>query len=90
MNVALVEKTPIATTLLLEGANVGQLWRMWTERTAEGQSLLGWILVWIALVLWWNFYRVITPKQHWARWATAFGVFMNSLVILTVLYWRYR
>lgn len=84
-----VTKTPIVTTLLLEGANVGQLWRIWTEGTAEGQSLVGWCLVWVALVLWWNFYRVVTPDQRTALWATAFGVLMNSLVIASVVYWRF-
>lgn len=85
-----VTKTPLATTLLLEGANVGQLWRMWTERTAEGQSLVGWILVWFALVLWWNFYRVVTPDQKIAKWCTALGILMNTAVIATVLFWRYH
>lgn len=40
-----VAKTPLVTTLLLENANVQQLWRMWHEHTAAGQSLWGWLLV---------------------------------------------
>lgn len=83
-----VEKTPIVTTLLLESANISQLHRMWTEWTAEGQSIWGWVMVNIALLLWLNFYLVITPKAKWAIWGTAFGIAMNSAVILTVLWFR--
>lgn len=88
-NQAVVKHTPIATTTLLEAANVQQLWRMWTEKTAAGQSLTAWISVNLALILWFNWYRVFTPDQKIAKWATAFGIFMNSLVILTVVYYRY-
>jgi hypothetical protein len=84
-----VEKTPLLTTLLLEGANVGQLHRMWTERTAEGQSLFAWLMVCAALILWANFFRVCAPDQKWARWASIFGVAMNLSVCLTVTYFRY-
>jgi hypothetical protein len=85
-----VDKTPIVTTLLLEGANVAQLIRMWTERSALGQSLVGWLSVSFALVLWYNFYRVVTPAARWARWATLFGIGMNALVCLSVMYFRLR
>lgn len=88
-NPRLVSKTPIATTFLLEGANVGQMVRMWTERTAEGQSLTGWLLVFVALVLWLNFFRVCTPEQKWAIRAQALGVGMNALVCLSVVYFRW-
>ena len=88
-NPAVVAKTPIVTTLLLETANMGQLIRMWTEWTADGQSLAAWICVNAALFLWLNFYRVCTPEQKWAIWATAFGVAMNSLVIASVVVFRY-
>jgi hypothetical protein len=85
----LVSYTPLVTTLLLEGANVGQLQRMWTERTAEGQSILSWILVFIALLLWHNFYLVCTPDQRKAIIAARIGMVMNATVVLTVAYFRY-
>lgn len=84
-----VSKTPILTVFLLESANVSQLIRMWTEKTAEGQSLWGWMMVSAALFLWCNFYRVCCPKEKWALWTTMFGIFMNALVILSVVYFRY-
>lgn len=86
-NERLVNLTPYFTTFLLEGANVGQLHRMWTEHTAEGQSLPAWLMVCAALVLWWNYYRVQDLPS--AKRATAFGVFMNVAVVLSVVYWRY-
>jgi hypothetical protein len=85
----LVDKTPIVTTLLLEAANLQQLHRMWTEGTAAGQSLTAWISVWFALVLWTNFYLVFNRDQKWAIRGTALGVFLNTCVILTVIYFRY-
>ena len=88
-NPAVVGKTPLLTTVLLEYANAGQLYRMWTERTAAGQSLWSWMSVGTALWLWCNFYRVCCPKEKFALGCTAFGVFMNGLVIATVIYFRY-
>lgn len=88
-NKAVVAKTPLVTTFLLEYANVGQLWRMWHEHTAAGQNLFSWMSVGLALWLWCNFYRVFNPEQKFALYCTMFGVFMNLLVILTVVYFRY-
>jgi len=85
----LVDKTPIVTTILLEAANLQQLWRMWTEGTAAGQSITAWVSVNIALLLWWNFYLVFNRDNKYAIWGTAVGVFLNSLVIATVAYFRY-
>lgn len=82
-----VDKTPIVTTVLLESANVQQLYRMWTEHSALGQSLTAWICVNVALLLWLNFYRV--KKLKWALYSTIFGVTLSSLVSLTVFYFRY-
>lgn len=78
--------TPIATTLLLEYGNIGQLWRMWTDRTAAGQELTSWLAVWMALLLWLNFYRA--HQLRGAFWATCAGVTLNTAVWLTVLYFR--
>lgn len=90
-NPSIVSKTPVLTVLLLEGANLSQLIRMWSERSAEGQSLGGWALVNLALLLWFNFYRVCVPRDQarWALWSTGFGVIMNASVILTVVWFRY-
>jgi hypothetical protein len=88
-NAKLVEKTPIVTTLLLEYANAGQVWRMWAERSAEGQSLAAWMAVSLALLLWLNFFRVCTPDRKWAFRCQLLGCAMNALVILTVIRFRY-
>lgn len=88
-NYSVVRNTPVVTTFFLEAANVGQILRMVKEQSALGQSLIGWALVWCALVLWWNFYRVCTPNERRAYWATLVGIAMNTCVILTVIYFRY-
>ena len=88
-NEKLVANTPFVTTLLLEGANIQQLFQMWTKWTAAGQSLTGWMSVGLALALWTNYYRVIAPVQNRkAFYVTLFGCFMNLSVILTVLFFR--
>jgi uncharacterized protein with PQ loop repeat len=84
-----VSMTPIATIFLLESANIGQIFHMWTERTAAGQSLSSWICVNVALWLWGNFYRVCCPEQKWAIRANWVGVILNALVIATVIWFRY-
>jgi hypothetical protein len=85
-----VGRTPVVTAVLLEGANAHQLWRMWSEQSALGQSFWGWFQVHIALWLWWNFYRVMTPDQLWARRTAVLSIAINALVVLTVLYFRIR
>jgi hypothetical protein len=88
-NPAIVSFSPIVTTCLLETANVGQMMRMWTFHTAAGQSLTAWACVQVALWLWANFYRVITPEQWVARFTIKIGIALNFGVILSVVWFRY-
>lgn len=88
-NPKVVDKTPIVTVFLLEGANIQQMWRMWTERSAEGQSITGWLSVNVALWLWLNFYLVFNRENKFAIWGTAVGIVLNALVVLTVVYFRW-
>jgi uncharacterized protein with PQ loop repeat len=88
-NPSFVQKTPLISVFLLEWANLSQLIRMWTEWSSEGQSLMGWITVNIALWIWLNFYNVITPEARYAIWGTRFGILMNSAVIFSVIFFRY-
>ncbi len=85
-----VARTPIATTLLLEYANVGQLWRMWHVHSALGQNVWSWAAVNAALWLWLNFYRVIVPggMHSFAARATMVGIVLNGAVIASVVYFR--
>jgi hypothetical protein len=84
-----VTKTPVVTVILLEGGNIQQLIRMWTERSSEGQSFWGWLQVNAALWLWWNFYRVMTPESRSAYWSPRTSIGINALVMASVLYFRY-
>ncbi len=88
-NPKVVDKTPIITTFLLEAANVQQLWRMWTEWTAAGQSITAWLSVNIALWLWLNFYLVFNRENKFAIVGTSIGIGLNACVILTVVLFRY-
>lgn len=83
-------RIPIITTMLLESANLSQIIRMVTERSARGQSILSWLLVVIALLLWSYYFRVITPKEKIALWSTYLGVVINSIVLGCVIYFRVR
>lgn len=85
-----VSRTPILTTALLEYANIGQLWRMWEERSALGQNVWSWVAVNVALWFWVNFYRVNVPGglKSWAARATMVGIALNAAVIGTVYYFR--
>lgn len=86
--VSVVDKFPLGTTVLLEGANAAQLIRMWTEKSALGQSVIGWSLVWLALVMWFTYYWVTVPEKKLPRYCTGFGILVNSSVVLTVIYFR--
>jgi len=85
-NKQLVMYSPIVSMVLLEGGNVLQLCKMWTYHTSEGQSAWGWLSVNIALMLWWNWYRVFAPDQRHARIATGLGICINWCLILTILH----
>lgn len=85
----LVAKTPVITVFLLEWANISQLWRMWHEHSALGQSMYAWISVQFALWFWINFYRVLVPDNKFAIRATIVGCILNAAVIFSVAYFRY-
>ena len=79
---------PVVCMFLLEFANLGQLYRMWTERTAEGQNPFSWMSVGLALFLWMVWYRTFVPEQRVAFWATLVGFLLNTAVWISVFYWR--
>lgn len=84
-----VARFPLAASLLLELANFQQLWRMWSEGSALGQSIGAWISVQAALWLYLHFYRVLTPDQRWAILAVRISIGINWLVIGTVCWFRF-
>lgn len=84
-----VARSPIIAQTLLEAANVQQLIQMWVvDHSAQGQSVTAWASVQVALWLWLNFYRVLTPQAKWAIWGAEVGIALNMAVILSVIYWR--
>ena len=88
-NARLVALTPIASLVLIEGGAVGQIARMLRERSAVGQSLWSWLAVSAALVLWFNYYRVITPQHLLPRITMAIGITLNLCIAATIVYFRY-
>lgn len=87
-----IAATPAVTMVLLEAANLSQIAQMWTERTAEGQSLGAWVCVSVALVLWLNFYLSMPEDfagRRTAVWSTAVGITLNAAVIASVVLFRY-
>lgn len=84
----IVKYTPVITTLLIESGAISQMIRMWKEGSADDQSLIGWFLIWCALLLWFNWYRVFTPEQKFAKWSTVGGMIVNALAIATIIWYR--
>jgi uncharacterized protein with PQ loop repeat len=82
-----VELLPVLSTVLLEWANIGQLIRMWTERTAAGQSLQAWVSVCLALLCFLVYYHKKGLRVPF--WTTIIGVLMNIAVCSTVVYFRF-
>jgi hypothetical protein len=62
---------------------------MWSEQTSAGQSLTGWIVLWLALLSYWQFYRVCCPKEKVAIWCVAAELWINAGVIFSVLWFRW-
>lgn len=88
-NKDLVKHTPIATTILFESANLQHVFRMVSEHSSAGQSLAGWVTVNVALLLWFNWYRVFTPDNNIVKWTTITGMLLNTVVIGTIVRFRY-
>ena len=88
-NQKLVSLTPIFTTFIFEMANIGQLYEMWTKRSAEGQSIFSWCIISLALLLWFNFYRIKTPDEKFAIWSTVAALITNLFVIFSVVYFKF-
>lgn len=84
-----INYSPVFSTILLEYANFGQIVEMWTEKTAEGQSLLSWLAVNLALWLWLNFYMVATPQRKWAIRCQMLGIALNLIVVFSVVYFKH-
>lgn len=85
----MVKYYPIIATVLLDSANLGHILRMVQERSAEGQSAMAYVLIIAALFFWEAFYRIRTPNERVAIWTARFGILFNTLVLGTVLYFRY-
>lgn len=87
-NPKLVTWTPLITSAILEWANLSQIWRMYCEGSSASQSLLGWVLVDIAMILWWNYYRVCTPDQRAALISIKLAILVNIIATAVVVYYR--
>ena len=84
-----VSKTPLFAIPLLCWFSVKQTFQMWTEHTAAGQNLAGWVSLWLALLLFLNFYRVCCPTERFAFWGTVVEVGIVAMAILPVVYFQY-
>lgn len=89
-NPTTVEYSPVVTSFLIEGSTFLHIRRMWTEHSAVGQSLISWVFVIIAMFLWLNWYRVLTPEKKIAIYTVSFSVLVNIAALLSVIYWRYH
>lgn len=84
-----IKYTPAVSTVFIDGGAVGQIVQMIREQTAAGQNLWSWVSVTFMLCLWLNFYRVFTPDQKLAIWATALSIGLNSTIVATIVYFRF-
>jgi uncharacterized membrane protein YbaN (DUF454 family) len=88
-NQRLVSLTPIFASCIFETASAGQIFEMWRQHSALGQSIFSWSIITLALLMWLNFYRVKTPNEKIAIWMTVFAICTNAIVISTVAYFKY-
>ena len=84
----LVKYFPVLATLLIEAASLGQIARMFQERSSAGQSFVSYLLLILALVLWERFYAIRTPDEKPAVWTARASILVNILVASCVLYYR--
>jgi hypothetical protein len=85
----LASKAPLVATGIFVFADFSQIVRMVNERTSAGQSLIGWIGILIALLMYATFFRIITPKEKLAFYCTVINITIIIALTLTVAYFRY-
>lgn len=88
-NKSLIAKTPLVTCLLMEWGNLGQIFQMMMTQSAKSQNLLSWWTIHLALWLWYNYYRVVTPDQKLTIRITLLGIFIQGLGTLTVSWFKF-
>jgi hypothetical protein len=85
----IASKAPLVATGIFVFADFSQIVRMINEQTSAGQSLVGWIGILVALVMYATFFRVITPKEKLAFYCTVVNIAVIITLALTVAYFRY-
>lgn len=80
---------PIGGAAFFLWGYLGQIWHMWSQHTAAGQSLVGWLELWLALWAYWHFYRTCCPKETIAIWSVFAEIVVNWFVILSVIRFQY-
>lgn len=84
----LVDLFPLISSAFIECGNIGQLWRMWTERTAAGQNLWSYVSILIALLLWVVYFRLRIGKKL-AYYVTLFSLLTIGANIITIALLRW-
>lgn len=74
---------------MMEVAVVGQMFRMFRERSALGQEPFSWAVVTLGLSGWVLWYTKMTPEHKVPRYSAMIGCGMNFVGFLTVCYFRY-
>lgn len=85
-----IKYTPVGARIGFEFANVGFIWRMIETRSSQDQNPWSWLLLFLCLCAWCNFYRVCTPEQKPARVMSIVAALTNLAVLCTVIYFRVR
>lgn len=84
----IVSKFPILTIGLIEFFNISQGVTMIKNKSSEDQSILGWIAVIIALILWTIYYKIIIPNEKIAFYSTIISIIINICVLGVAIYYR--
>lgn len=79
----IVNYFPVASSVLIESGQCGQLYRMWTQHTAAGQNVWGYVSILVALVLWCFYHR--RNKAKTALYVTMLSCVILMAVIVTIL-----
>lgn len=75
---------PAISSVLLEAGNIGQLWQMWSRRTAAGQNPWSYFSILAALLLWLLYFNYGEGRKL-AFWATLSSFIMVAAILVTVV-----
>lgn len=80
-----VNKFPIASAPLFCFGGLANIYHIWSTKTANGQSILGWAMLTLAVMMIYQFNKVLIPNEKLAQYACLLEALIYTGVIFSIV-----